>query len=1100
MAGTAFAKTLWALSAWCAGMGAFPAVAAQAQEQPARAVDFGNTRFDLVAMPGPVRFRANRVHDWREGATRRLTLEGDVRVTLGEREFLARRGAAWVRAYADAQGRTLEQVFVYLEEVGDPTAPSGGPGLEAGALPIRAVFVAPQAAEVKGDLVVHAAPESRRREEAALMPPAEAALAKSLRRARGEAAEEPAPPLPKFSPKTPGPRAVAPRPKPPARPGPRVVQTPKTVEPPAPTGPRLTPGPTPSPNPPTPPSPTPAPPPSQPVQPPSPPAPLLPSPAPPPAPDPSPAPVVEAPPPTPAQPAEPPIFGRAGSVTLAPGDVTLVSGEDESAVLVSNGVVMQYVEPARDRVLQLTARRAVVFMDPGRVQDLFNLDASRVRGIYLEGDVSASDGVYNVRAPSIYYDLRANRAVMLDAVFWTYDEVKQLPIYVRAKAVRQTSANSFTAEGARFTNSPFFDPELAIGASRVTVSKRERVVDPPGELAGEEPRTEAYTWVDARNITGRVMGLPVFYWPVYAGDPEQRLIKDIRVENRSGSGGALLTTLNLYPLLGLERPRNVSADILADLYFERGPALGVDADWSSGNQRGSIFAYTLPIDRGWDVMKAGTKFNHENDFRGVLTAEQRWRIDDRWTLMGEAAILSDVRVIDAFFEEQGETRREFTNRLAARRLDGNTYLNAEFSGRFEDFIANEYLLESQGYSVTRTPEVTYVRHADDLLSPGRPGMLTWFSEYRAGRLEMNFDEAFAREHGFTTNFLAQRALGINADQRLADTLRAGGLFEEALYRADTRQELAAHINAGPVVLNPFVVGRVTFWDNDFAAFSAGEDDNVRFWGAVGLRASTTFQRVYNDVDSRLLDIHRIRHIVEPNFTVWAAGTSVEREDVPIYDQDVEAVLDGAMIRVGVNQTIQTQRGGPGRWHQVNLLSLSTDFVSSNDDAGARGPIGRFFDFRPEYSNPGDFLVVDAVARVTDATSVTASGVYDLDAGEQAASSVGLLIRQSPTFLAALDLRYLNPQDTTYLTMALSHELTDKYTMSLAANYDTDKSEFQTVGILMQRRFSSLVLGLGVSTNEITGETGLSFVLRPYGVTGGVGVSNSDAGFNTRMGK
>ena len=94
---------------------------------------------------------------------------------------------------------------------------------------------------------------------------------------------------------------------------------------------------------------------------------------------------------------------------------------------------------------------------------------------------------------------------------------------------------------------------------------------PKDTVLGQEPQRETYNWVEARNITGRLMGLPVFYWPVYAGDPEDRIVKDLRIENRSGSGGAILTTLNLYPLLGLASRKNVSLDLLADLYFERGP-------------------------------------------------------------------------------------------------------------------------------------------------------------------------------------------------------------------------------------------------------------------------------------------------------------------------------------------------------------------------------------------------------------------------------------------------------------------------------------------------------------------------------------------------
>jgi hypothetical protein len=588
------------------------------------------------------------------------------------------------------------------------------------------------------------------------------------------------------------------------------------------------------------------------------------------------------------------------------------------------------------------------------------------------------------------------------------------------------------------------------------------------------------------------MGVPVFYWPRYAGDPEERLIKDLRVENRSGSGAAILSVINAHALLGLKTPRQFTADILADFYFERGPALGLDARWEGARQSGAIFAYTVPFDRGVDVLKPGTKVNRDNEFRGVLTAEQRWKLDDKWTLIGELSYLSDEAVVDAFFESLGETRREFTSRLAARRQVDNTSLTIDLKGTLNDFIANEYLLQSQGYSVTRTPEVTYVRLADDLLPQVSPGTLTWFSEYRVGRLELAFDEVTARDHGLSFTSLSQRGLGLDPDQTLADALRSRGYFEQGVIRADTRQEVSAQLDAGPIRVNPFVVGRATFWDDSFDAISPDEDDQHRLWGAAGVRLSTTVQHVDDSIDSAWLDIHRLRHIVEPNATIWVAGSSLDRSDLPVYDQGVEDLPDGAMVRVGVNQTLQTQRGGPGRWHSTDLLTLSTDLVFSNDQAGSRGPIGRFIDFRPELSNPGDWFVADATLRLTDAASLTASSVYDLDEGTQAASSVGILLRQYPTFSASVDLRFLEPNDSTYLTFGLNYELTRKYSVGFGAAYDTDESRFQYAAVELRRRFQSTILGIVVTTNEITGETGIGVVIRPYGVTGELGLSSLGA--------
>lgn len=44
----------------------------------------------------------------------------------------------------------------------------------------------------------------------------------------------------------------------------------------------------------------------------------------------------------------------------------------------------------------------------------------------------------------------------------------------------------------------------------------------------------------------------------------------------------------------------------------------------------------------------------------------------------------------------------------------------------------------------------------------------------------------------------------------------------------------------------------------------------------------------------------------------------------------------------------------------------------------------------------------------------------------------------------MDLRYLDVQDATYLNAGFGYDLTDKYTVAVWANDDTDRSEFQSV--------------------------------------------------------
>ncbi|MFZ4573094.1 MAG: hypothetical protein ACOYN0_01775 [Phycisphaerales bacterium] len=1083
---------------------------ASAQDAPPYSgKDFGGVRFSQSATRGELEFAASRVYAFDEGGCRRLVLIGDVRVKIAGYDLHAKRAAAWLQASPDGQS---QQVFVLLDDFGAPAETVAGATISVQRLPVKAVIVPVGGMRLRADLVVPEAPRDsgETRADGEFMVLAEREFAKSLWRetnpaaaAASAAAAQQAASKPlldqRMIPLRTAQRAarrdaglpepyIAPPPAPPVREArrpnqsneesvtPRRSSSGESVRGGTPTsGDRARPStdrPTAVAERPksTETSPTPGP------------API--------GTTTSEAKTAASTPSSVASPAaaladgRAPIFSPRGVITISPQNLTYISGETENQLLATGGVILQYTEQM-GRVLQVTAQRAVVFFEPGQGTQGTQFGADTVRGIYLEGDVQATDGRYTIRGPEIYYDVKANRAVSVDSVFWTFDEARKLPLYVRAKAIYQEASAQFTAKNAQLTNSAFFDPELAIGASSVTIT-RETVQEPSrGEKTAPPPTTR--TLVEAEDVVTRLAGVPVFYWPFYKGDPDRFIVKDFRVENFSGSGAAVRATFDIYGLVGAKKNKRFQADLLTDFFVERGVGLGTKLGWQTDNADGSLLAWALPSDRGIDVMKPGTQLNRDGEFRGVLLAEHREKIDEKWTILAEVAVVSDEAVIDAFFEGLGETRREFTNRIAARRIDKNTLFSAEIKGSINDFVSNEYLLQSRGYSVTKAPELFYSRLADDLLR-NRPGLLTYFSEYRAGYMYMNFDEVDARDHGFTNNSLAQRALGVNFDEKLGDALRARGLDEDGVFRADTRHELNATLNAGPVKLNPFVVARGTGYDREFDDYAPDQSESGRVWSAAGLRVSTTLQRVYENADSRLFDIHRLRHIIEPSATLWASGTSLESKDMPVYDERVEALADGSIVRLGVTQTFQTQRGGPGQWHNTDFLVISTDYVYSSDDTPRRGPIGRFVEYRPELSNAGEFFVTEALWRTSDTVTLTGSSVFDLDRNQQALTAVGTLVQHSPLFATLAELRYLNAQDSTIITLGARYQMTSKYDIFAGADYDVDEGGFRNTSFEVQRRFPSATFGLGLAYNDITGESSFSFVFRPSGAIGGSRIS------------
>jgi hypothetical protein len=135
--------------------------------------------------------------------------------------------------------------------------------------------------------------------------------------------------------------------------------------------------------------------------------------------------------------------------------VRIVRGEKDDTVILTGGIALQYTDLRKTRNLFISAQRAVVFLPPGPLTDVFKFSAGHIRGIYLEGDVVATDGQYTLRGPRVFYDFAQNQAVMADAVFSTVDAKLGVPIYVRAQTLRQEAANQVHAEGARLSTSSF---------------------------------------------------------------------------------------------------------------------------------------------------------------------------------------------------------------------------------------------------------------------------------------------------------------------------------------------------------------------------------------------------------------------------------------------------------------------------------------------------------------------------------------------------------------------------------------------------------------------------------------------------------------------
>jgi hypothetical protein len=769
--------------------------------------------------------------------------------------------------------------------------------------------------------------------------------------------------------------------------------------------------------------------------------------------------------------------------TFQADEITMVAGEagESDALMITGGVGFEYDPLDRDGAVRLSADRAVVFLEPeaGLDASFSRLGVEDVAGVYLEGDVNVvatttpggtGGGRYQLRGSKVFYDPTTERATLLDAVFWTFDEERGMPLYVRAETIRQRSLDQWSAERATLSNVAFAEPHFAVGADSVTLT-RLAPVDAPESID-----------VAAEGVTLRAGDVPVFYLPRIRGDFRPTAFRSLEFASRDGDA-IVRTEWDMYTLLGLDAPTGNEASLLLDAYFERGPGIGADVSWDTTRATGSAFGYYIR-DNGTDRLTTGARIDRNDEDRGMLVAESIFRTDGPWTIYAELAKISDPAFVDAFFEEQAETRREFASGVRVEWLEPNdrdTIVSGEVRATFDEFIANEYLLQSRGYQVERMPEVSLVNVAPPTPVP----WLNYFGESSAGVLRFAAAENPVREQGFDTPRRSRAAFGLLPDESLEDALEARGIGSEEVVRLDSRHELQADLDAGPVYFTPYATGRVTAYDDGFRAFNDGQQvDDARLFGALGLRASTTFQHIDNSVVSERFGLRRMRHIIEPSINVWHGSANTDQTDLPVFDESVESLATGTAMRLGVHNTWQTKRGPLGRERSVDWLTLDVDYVWSSSDTDRESPIGRFYDARPELSYLGtEFVDVESVWNATDAVAITGATQFDFDRTRYSYVVTGLQIDHGYGYTSFIEYRELDRPDLSLIAAGARYELTRKYAVELVANYDVETDDIRSLGAEFERRFPQWTLDVGIDLDDVRDSYGVSVSIRPVGFAG-----------------
>ena len=818
-----------------------------------------------------------------------------------------------------------------------------------------------------------------------------------------------------------------------------------------------------------------------------------------------------------------PAFKSGDVITFTGRETTIDEKQDVITVIGGAQVDVMSRDPRlKTGEIRLSAERAVIFLKPGSLTKVREgsgqLDAGVVDGVYLEGDVNATDGSYAMRGAQVYFDVATGRAAALQAVLRTYVR-GGVPVISRAAEVRQVAKDQFEARDARVSVSEFYTPHLSVGADRITVTKG--------------PGSDPSTVVEAQDVTFRAGSAPIFYWPTLRGDAGDVILPQVLLGYNSYTGTQIGTRWDLWKLAGWQPPFDMKAELQQDVYTSNGYGLGTRFSGVPGD----LNLYGFYDLQRTEQSSSGIEYTSSLKWRGMIDGGTTVPLDSGSLMQAQMAWVSDGAWVSTFKQRDFANHREYETSAFIKLSSGNSAFDMLGKYDLDQYVSNSWMLASRPYSVSKFPEASYRRYGDALFGDS----VNWTQEYNANIMAMQLEKGTAQD--MAANPLAF-AGNFNANTNIQNAYNAQGYNQNNYVRTFTRHELVAPLDWQGLRVAPFVQGTaIGYFLNDFQNYAnqnvgAGADGGA-FRGIVGAgtRMSTEFSQNFDGVQNATLDVNRLRWVVQPNSTLWAGYDTTTNGEYPVFDQDVEGVSAARAAQLGVTQRWQTYRGGPGDWRSVDWIMLDVGAVVNNSGAnyqrsgvdGAttglnslayyQSPTPQFFSYRPELSQWGNH----GYARATWAmsSSLTAYGSTTLlfedrntqanaGMGNFARGSVGMSMQHTPDVSTFCEYRMINnfynsslyPNDE-LLQPGVAYQIGKLYTLSAGPQIDLGQGDLRALSATLNRTFPDFNLGAAIGYSSITNEYtfGMQLSIPAAGGKGlNTGALNSDGAANPWTGQ
>jgi len=716
------------------------------------------------------------------------------------------------------------------------------------------------------------------------------------------------------------------------------------------------------------------------------------------------------------------------------------------------------------RVLELQADNAVIFYSGQKPQvneqstpaeDI--LAQGTVDAIYLSGDVVMTEGQRTIRADEIYYDFEAKKALAINAVMRNYDVREEIPVYVRARKLRQLAENKFQADNITLTTDEFYLPQISMNASKVIITDMTPVDERGNKVSKSSYDAQMY------DVRLKMYDRTIFSWPYVRANLERPDIplKSLHAGYDSDWGPVVETRWYLARLLGLQEQQGTDSTLALDYYGKRGVGAGAEIDYAREKYFGVLLGYIIHDTGEDDLGRYYMRRNIEppRKLRGRFLWRHRHFLPYDWQLTSEVSYASDEHFIEGFYRSEFNVGKEQETLVHLKRIEDNWGLSFLGKIRINDFVNKLEELPSAEFHWT----------GQSFFNDKR----TFYSDTLISRFRQMYASSSTRPPG------------------------RGQFFSFVSERA----EIDLPMKLGRTKVVPFVAGTIGYEDllgfrTNIDGTAGDRKDNI--WiGEAGARVfAQPFWKVYPTVKSRLWDLNRLRHIIEPYFT----AVSYTQSDAVAEQRDT--------LSVGISQRLQTKRGPADKQRTIDWMRLDMDMTWVNDSGDpSAGPdrfiwnkpfiplVNRYSQLVPQrdrrssdiFGPRRNYFGADYIWRLSDTTALLSDMNFDVQSGVVQQFNIGVTRLCWPNLSYYIGSRYLrrvrvlNEKGSNAVTFAATYVLDPRYTVIFSQQYDFDYTAHIRSDITLVRRYHRIYWAFTYSADESLKKNAIVFSIWPQGV-------------------